>query len=57
MPRWTTYPPYPLEFSRAGEYRALIDASMPLSRIAEAHGRVDSGRKRGSVVVTLEGDA
>jgi hypothetical protein len=37
-------------------YRAVIDASMPLSRIAEAHARVDSGHKRGSVVVTLEGD-
>ena len=45
-----------VELARDGVYRAVIDASMPLSRIAEAHARVDSGRKRGSVVVTLEGD-
>ena len=42
------------ELARDGVYRAVIDASMPLSRIAEAHARVDSGRKRGSVVVTIE---
>lgn len=45
-----------VELARSGEYRAVIEASMPLSRIAEAHARVDSGRKRGSVVVTMEGD-
>jgi D-arabinose 1-dehydrogenase-like Zn-dependent alcohol dehydrogenase len=43
-----------VELAREGAYRAVIDASMPLSRIAEAHARVDSGRKRGSVVVTVE---
>lgn len=42
------------ELARDGAYRAVIDASMPLTRIAEAHARVDSGRKRGSVVVTVE---
>lgn len=41
------------ELAREGAVRAVIDASMPLSRIAEAHARVDSGRKVGSVVVTL----
>lgn len=45
-----------VELARDGVYRAVIDASMPLSRIAEAHARVDTGHKRGSVVVTLEGD-
>lgn len=43
--------------ARDGAYRAVIDATMPLTRIAEAHARVDSGRKRGSVVVTLGADA
>ncbi len=43
------------ELARDGAYRAVIDASMPLARIAEAHARVDSGRKRGSVVVVMEG--
>ena len=40
-----------------GTYRAVIDAVFPLARIADAHARVDSGRKRGSVVVTLEDGA
>jgi len=37
-----------------GAYRAVIDDAMPLARIAEAHARVDSGHKRGSVVVTMD---
>ncbi len=46
-----------VELARDGAYRAVIDASLPLSRIAEAHARVDSGRKRGSVVVTVDDNA
>ena len=38
-----------------GTYRAVIDGVYPFARIAEAHARVDSGRKRGSVVITLAG--
>jgi NADPH:quinone reductase-like Zn-dependent oxidoreductase len=37
----------------AGRYRPVIDQVFPLDRIAEAHARVESGRKRGSVVVTV----
>ncbi len=37
----------------AGVFKPVIDSRYPLSRIAEAHTRVDSGRKTGSVVVTL----
>lgn len=37
----------------AGKLRPLIDNVYPLERIVEAHRRVDSGRKRGSVVVTM----
>lgn len=44
------------ELAGEGTYRAVIDATVPLSRIAEAHARVDSGRKRGSVVVTVGAD-
>lgn len=44
-----------VELAREGTYRAVIDATVPLARIAEAHARVDSGRKRGSVVVAIEG--
>lgn len=36
-----------------GLYRPLIDRTFPLERIAEAHAYVDTGRKRGSVVVTM----
>lgn len=41
------------EMARDGRYRAVIDASFPLSRITDAHARVDGGHKRGSVVVTV----
>jgi NADPH:quinone reductase-like Zn-dependent oxidoreductase len=37
-----------------GAYRAVIDAVLPMARVAEAHARVDSGRKRGSVVLILD---
>lgn len=33
--------------------RPTIDRSLPLARIAEAHALVDSGRKRGAVVVAV----
>jgi len=42
------------DLARDGAYRAVIDAALPLARVAEAHARVDGGHKRGSVVVTLE---
>lgn len=39
--------------ARTGAYRPVIDSRYPLERIASAHARVDSHRKRGSVVVTM----
>ena len=36
-----------------GEIRAVIDSHYPLERIADAHRRVESRHKRGSVVVTI----
>jgi len=42
------------EMARTGAYRPVIDSRYPFERIADAHARVDSHRKRGSVVVTLE---
>jgi NADPH:quinone reductase-like Zn-dependent oxidoreductase len=39
--------------AEAGWYRPVIDQIFPLERIAEAHARVETGRKRGSVVVTI----
>jgi hypothetical protein len=32
----------------------VIDRRYPLERIADAHGYVETGRKRGSVVITLD---
>lgn len=37
----------------AGAYRPVIDSCYPLERIVEAHARVDTGHKAGSVVVTI----
>lgn len=42
-----------VEMSRAGALRPVIDSRYPFERIVDAHARVDSHRKRGSVVVTL----
>jgi NADPH:quinone reductase-like Zn-dependent oxidoreductase len=44
------------QLAEAGQFRPVIDRIYPLERIAEAHVRVDSGRKRGSVVVTVGHD-
>jgi len=37
----------------AGTIRPVIDRRYPLERIAEAHGYVDQGHKKGSVVITV----
>jgi NADPH:quinone reductase-like Zn-dependent oxidoreductase len=39
--------------AETGAYRPLIDGTFPFHRIAEAHARVDTRRKRGNVIVTL----
>ncbi len=36
-----------------GKLKPLIDRSYPLEEIAEAHRHVDSGRKRGSVIINI----
>jgi NADPH:quinone reductase-like Zn-dependent oxidoreductase len=45
------------ELAAAGRFRPVIDRRYPFERIAEAHRYVDTGRKRGNVVVTLDHDA
>lgn len=37
----------------AGHLRAVIDGTYPLAQITQAHARVDTGRKVGSVVITV----
>jgi NADPH:quinone reductase-like Zn-dependent oxidoreductase len=39
--------------AEAGEFTPVIDQVFPLENAAEAHARVDSGRKRGNVVLTV----
>ncbi|HKU43834.1 MAG TPA: NAD(P)-dependent alcohol dehydrogenase [Polyangiales bacterium] len=42
-----------LDMAAAGQIRAVIDRSFPLEHIAEAHRLVDTGHKRGSVIIAM----
>lgn len=44
------------DLAAAGEFRPVIDRRYPLERIREAHAYVDTGRKKGNVVITLVPD-
>jgi NADPH:quinone reductase-like Zn-dependent oxidoreductase len=37
----------------AGTYKVVIDRTWPLEEISEAHRYVDTGRKRGNVVIRV----
>jgi NADPH:quinone reductase-like Zn-dependent oxidoreductase len=45
-----------VSMAEAGIVRPLIDRCLPLNEIVAAHARVESGRKRGSVVLTVDGE-
>ena len=44
------------ELAAAGEFRPVIDRRYPFEQIAEAHRYVDTGRKKGNVIITLPHD-
>ena len=44
------------ELAQAGAFRPVIDRRYPFEQIAEAHRYVDSGRKKGNVIITLGHD-
>ncbi len=40
--------------AESGEFKTVIDRTYPFARIADAHALVETGRKKGNVIVTLE---
>lgn len=42
-----------VRLANLGAVVPVVDSSYPATRAAEAHARVDTGRKRGNVIVTF----
>ena len=46
--------PFLAKLAEAGEFRPVIDRRYPFEQIVEAHRYLDTGRKKGNVIITLE---
>lgn len=47
-----------VELTEAGDFNPVIDRTFPLEQIRKAHAHVDTGRKKGSVIINIaENDA
>ncbi len=42
------------KLAEAGEFKPVIDRRYPFEHIAEAHSYIDTGRKKGNVIITME---
>ena len=42
------------ELVEKGEHKPVVDVCYPLDKMREAHAYVDTGRKRGNVVITVD---
>jgi NADPH:quinone reductase-like Zn-dependent oxidoreductase len=40
--------------AESSSFKPVIDRTYPFARIADAHAHVDTGHKKGNVVITLE---
>jgi len=40
---------------KAGRYKPVVDSTFPLTRVVEAHERIDGGQHIGKIILTMEG--